>query len=98
MCRISVHIFVNLGLSRFVLSKRAVVSNRKFDVAQSGLLKASLQSLSLLEAVIWKGALLSRFTVPAVFCVTEMLWLCTAAGFCCPSAGFVDCFSVDLSH
>lgn len=58
-----------------------MVSNRKLDVAQSGLLKASLQSTSLLKSVIWKGAVLSRFTVPAVFCITEMLWLCTAAGF-----------------
>lgn len=73
-----------------------MVSNRKLDVAQSCLLKASLQSVSLLKAIIWKGALLSRFAVPAVFCITEMLWLCTAAGFCCPSTGFVGGFSIDL--
>lgn len=50
-----------------------MMSNRKLDVAQSGLLKASLQSVSLLKAVIWKGAVLSRFKGPAVFCLTEML-------------------------
>lgn len=75
-----------------------MVSNRKLDVAQRGLLKASLQPVSLLKAVIWKGAVLSRFRAPAVFCITEMLWLCTAAGFCCPFTGFVDGFSIDLLH
>lgn len=73
-----------------------MVSNRKLDVAQSDLLKASLQSASLLKAVTWKGAVLSRYKVPAVFCMTEMLWLCTAAGFCCPSTDFVVGFSFDL--
>lgn len=73
-----------------------MVSNRKLDVAQSDLLKASLQSASLLKTVTWKGAVLSRYKVPAVFCMTEMLWLCTAAGFCCPSTDFVVGFSFDL--
>lgn len=62
-----------------------VVSNRKLEVALSDLLKASLRPANahgLLKAVIWKGAVLPAFTLPAAFHVTEMLWLCTAAGFC----------------
>lgn len=78
-----------------------VVSKRKLEVALSDLLKACLQPVNargLLKEVIWKGAALSRFTLPATFHVTETPWLCIAAKFVLSFCSFCYCFSADLLH
>lgn len=70
-----------------------VVSNRKLEVALRDLLKASLHPANahgLLKGVIWKGAVPYRFALPAPFHATEMLWLCTAAGFCAVHLQFLS--------
>lgn len=69
-----------------------VVSERKLEVALSDLLKASLgpaDARGLLKAVIWKGAALSRFALPAAFHATEALGLFCCRFLFCPSTIFV---------
>lgn len=69
-----------------------VVSERKLEVALSDLLKASLgpaDARGLLKAGIWKGAALSRFTLPAASHATETLGLFCCRFLFCPSTIFL---------
>lgn len=66
-----------------------MVSNRKLDVAESGLLESIPPVCRSSKGSHLERAVLPGFAVSAVFCVAEMLQLCTAVGFCCPSTGLL---------